>query len=81
MKAKVFITYKDGILDPEGNTVCKALQNIGLDKIDTVQFGKYIELTFSDADKTEAEILTDAACRKLLANHNTEQYRFEVVDE
>ena len=81
MKAKIYITYKDGILDPQGNTVSKALVNIGLEKVDSVLYGKYIEMTFSGVTKEEAEELTDQACRKLLANHNTEKYRFEVVAE
>jgi phosphoribosylformylglycinamidine synthase subunit PurS len=81
MKAKIYITYKEGILDPEGNTVKRALKSMGFETLDTVQFGKYIEMTFNGVTKEKAESLTDDACRKLLANHNTQSYTFEVIDE
>ncbi len=81
MKAKIYVTYKDGILDPQGNTVGKALRSIGFNEVNTVQFGKYIEMTFNGTTKEQAEKLTEEACKKLLANHNTEKYRFEVAEE
>ncbi|NQU66893.1 MAG: phosphoribosylformylglycinamidine synthase subunit PurS [Candidatus Marinimicrobia bacterium] len=81
MKAKIYLTYKEGILDPEGNAVKRALKSIGFNSVDTVQFGKYIEMTFTGVSKEEAEKLTDEACRKLLANPNTQSYRFEVAEQ
>ncbi len=80
MKAEIYVTCKQGILDPQGNTVRKALNSIGFDNVTGVQFGKYIEMEFKDIDKSEAEKLTDDACRKLLANQNIETYRFEVIE-
>lgn len=79
MKAKIYLTYKEGILDPEGNAVKRALNSIGFDSVDSVQFGKYIEMTFHNVSFEEANRLTDEACRKLLANPNTQSYKFEVV--
>ena len=81
MKAKVYISYKEGILDPQGKTVDSALESIGIDGIENVRIGKYIELSFKDISKTKAESITDESCRKLLANPNTETFRFEIEEE
>ena len=81
MKAKVYISYKEGILDPQGKTVDSALESMGIDGIENVRIGKYIELSFKDISKTKAESITDESCRKLLANPNTETFRFEIEEE
>ena len=81
MKAKIYISYKDGILDPQGQTVGHALDAIGIKKINSVRMGKYIEMEFIGISKEEASEITDESCRKLLANPNTEMYKFEVVEE
>ena len=82
MKAKIYITYKDGILDPQGKTVGNALNSMGLSKINEVSIGKFIEMNFdSKLSKEEVIKLADESCRKLLANPNTEQYRFDIMDE
>ncbi len=81
MKAEIYVTYKEGILDPEGNTVRKALGSIGIDGIESVSFGKYIEMTLNVKSREEAEKKTEEACKKLLANHNTETYHFKIVEE
>ncbi len=80
MKAKIYISYKEGILDPEGNISRKALNNIGLPEVKDVRFGKYIEMTFNGITKQKAEELTKTACEKLLANHNTETFKYEIVE-
>ena len=82
MKAKIYITYKDGILDPQGKTVGSALNSMGLSEITDVAIGKFIEMEFdSKLSKEEVIKLADESCRKLLANPNTEQYRFDIMDE
>ena len=81
MKAKIYISYKDGILDPQGQTIGHALGSIGIKKIDSVRMGKYIEMSFNGISKEEASTITDESCRKLLANPNTETYKFELVEE
>ena len=81
MKAKIYISYKDGILDPQGQTIGHALHSIGIKKIKSVRMGKYIEMEFSGISKEEAENITDKSCRKLLANPNIETYKFELVGE
>tara|TARA_Y100000815_G_C12865920_1_gene320865 strand:- start:110 stop:355 length:246 start_codon:yes stop_codon:yes gene_type:complete len=81
MKAKIYISYKDGILDPQGQTISHALDSIGIKKINSVRMGKYIEMEFNGISKDEASKITDESCRKLLANPNTETYNFELVEE
>ena len=81
MKAKIYISYKEGILDPQGKTVNHALDAIGIKKIDSVRMGKYIEMEFNRLSKEKAAEITDESCRKLLANPNTETYTFEIVEK
>ncbi len=81
MKAKIYITYKDGILDPQGKTVGGALNSMGLSRIENVSIGKFIEIEFdSSLSKEEARDLAEQSCRKLLANPNTEQYSYEICE-
>jgi len=81
MKAKIYISYKEGILDPQGKTVNHALDAIGIKKINTVRMGKYIEMDFNGITRDQASEITDESCRKLLANPNTETYTFEIVEK
>ena len=81
MKAKIYISYKEGILDPQGKTVNNALDAIGIKQIDSVRMGKYIEMEFNGISKDKAAEITDESCRKLLANPNTETYTFEIVEK
>ena len=80
MKAKIYISYKDGILDPQGQTIGHALSSIGIKGINSVRMGKYIEMEFNGISKDEASMITDESCRKLLANPNTETYKFELEE-
>ena len=80
MKAKVYISYKEGILDPQGKTVGGALDSMGIDGIKDLRIGKYIEISFDNISKEQAEAVTDESCRKLLANQNTETYHFELEE-
>ena len=81
MKAKIYIKYKDGILDPQGKTAGHALKSMGIDGFEDMMIGKYIEMKFNGIDKKKAEQITDESCRKLLANPNTESYSFEIVGD
>ena len=80
MKAKVYISYKEGILDPQGKTVGNALVSMGINHIKDVRIGKYIEISFNNVSKDKAKKIADESCRKLLANPNTETYKFELED-
>ena len=81
MKAKIYISYKEGILDPQGKIVNEALNDIGVENIKSISIGKYIEMNFSGVSETEAKKITDESCQKLLANPNTETYTFEIVEK
>ena len=80
MKAKIYIKYKECILDPQGKTVHNALESMDLNDISCVTIGKYIEMDFDDISKDDAESITEESCKKLLANPNTESYTFEIID-
>ena len=81
MKALVYITPKEGILDPQGLTLGKALRNLGLNEVAEVQMGKYLEIILPKVTRKKAEQVTREACERLLANPNIESYRFEIVEE
>tara|TARA_B100000945_G_C20064843_1_gene449798 strand:- start:116 stop:361 length:246 start_codon:yes stop_codon:yes gene_type:complete len=81
MKAKIYISYKDGILDPQGKTINNALSSIGINKIDSVRMGKYIEMNISGVSYEEADKITKESCKKLLANPNTETFTYEIIEE
>jgi len=78
MKAKVYITLKKGILDPQGKAVQQALQSFGYEGLEGVRVGKYLEINMKDRSKTVAEREVREMCEKLLANTVIEEYRFEV---
>jgi len=76
MKARVFVTLKSGVLDPQGKAVEHALSGLGFAGVNDVRVGKLIELDLAEGTG-EADI--DAMCRKLLANTVIENYRIESV--
>jgi phosphoribosylformylglycinamidine synthase len=80
MKAKIYIKYKEGILDPQGKVTGKALKSIGVEGIEELTIGKYIEMNFNNVSKKQAEIIADESCRKLLVNPNTQTYNFEIIE-
>ena len=79
MKAKVYIKYKDGILDPQGKVTNNALKSIGISGIENLTIGKYVEIEFGDISKEEADKLTNQSCMKLLVNPNTQTYSYEII--
>jgi phosphoribosylformylglycinamidine synthase PurS subunit len=74
MKLRIFVTLKNGVLDPQGKAIHKALEGLGFAGINDVRAGKLIELDVAD-DTSDASI--DEMCRKLLANTVIENYRVE----
>ena len=81
MKAKIYINYKDGILDPEGVTISKALDTIGIKGIDSLAVGKCIEMNLGCTTRKEAVQVIEESCDKLLANPNTEVYHYEIMED
>ncbi|EFM10748.1 phosphoribosylformylglycinamidine synthase, purS [Paenibacillus curdlanolyticus YK9] len=78
MKATVYVTIKENVLDPQGTAVQGALHTMGFAEVGSVRIGKYLELELDTNDKAEAEVQLKAMCEKLLANTVVEDYRFEL---
>jgi len=79
MRARVRVTLKPGVLDPQGAAVLHALGSLGFDDVDGVRVGKVIELELSDTDPEAARARVDAMCRALLANTVIENYDVEIA--
>ncbi len=77
MKAKVHITLKEGVLDPQGKAIQHALGNLGFTGIEEVRQGKYFELDLAESDADAARAAVEAMCAKLLANTVIEDYSIE----
>ena len=77
-KVNVYVTLKPALLDAQGKVVQGALQNLGFANVENVRIGKFIELDIADGNDT-LEKDVEEMCRKLLANPNIENYRFEIV--
>ena len=78
MRAKVYITLKPGVLDPQGKTIKGALESLGFRGITDVRMGKYLEIQLNHARATSAKKDVERMCQKLLANPMIEAYRVEV---
>jgi len=79
MKARVTVTLKSGVLDPQGKAIEGALKSLGVSGIGSVRQGKVFEIELDGADKASAEAALKAAAEKLLANTVIENYRIEVL--
>jgi phosphoribosylformylglycinamidine synthase PurS subunit len=76
--AKVYITLKQTVNDPQGLTIKGALHNLGFASVEDVRAGKYIEVKIDEKGITAARKQIDEMCRKLLANPVIESYRFDL---
>ncbi len=79
MKARVDITLKNGVLDPQGKAIQHALGALGFDGVNDVRQGKVIELQLAGDDRATAEAALKEMCEKLLANTVIEDYRIKVL--
>ena len=80
MKARVFITLRPGVLDPQGKAVQAGLKNLGLNGVNDVRIGKHITLQIDANSEEEAKALADEASKKLLANPVMEFYEIEMIN-
>ena len=78
MKAKVYVTLKQGVLDPQGQAVARALGRLGFGEVTDARIGKYIEMQIDDSVK-DVDAHLKQMCEKLLANTVIEEYRYEIV--
>jgi phosphoribosylformylglycinamidine synthase len=79
MKARIRITLKNGVLDPQGKAIQNALGSLGFEGIDNVRQGKFIEVDLAENDPDKARAAVDRMCRELLANMVIENYAFELA--
>ncbi len=79
MKARVTVTLKNGVLDPQGKAIQHALSSLGFSGVEDVRQGKLIELELSGSDREKARAELEAMCEKLLANTVIENYSIELV--
>jgi len=80
MKAKIIITPKKAVLDPQGKTVQNALEHMGYKGVGAVHVGKYMEIELPNGDKETWRKQIDDACHKILSNPVIEDYKFEITD-
>lgn len=78
MKARIHITLKDGVLDPQGKAIEGALGDLGFLGLDAVRQGKYLEMNLTETDPAKALTQVTAMCEKLLANTVIENYTIDI---
>ena len=81
MIARVIVTPKPLVNDPQGITVRQGLATLGFREVSDVRVGKYIEVSLDAKDEREARQRVEAMCRQLLANHVIEDFRFDIESE
>ena len=79
MKAKIHVTLKQGILDPQGKAIEHALGSLGFKNAGNVRVGKYMEVDVNETDRAKADVAVKSMCEKLLANTIVEEYRYELT--
>ena len=79
MKARIKIMLKNGVLDPQGEAIKHALNNIGFESVTGVRQGKVIELEIDESDKGQVCSELDKMCNKLLANTVIENFEIEIL--
>lgn len=79
MKARVYVTLKSGVLDPQGAAVAHSLGTLGFEGVNSVRQGKVIELDLAETDAAKAEASVTQMCEKLLANMVIENYSVEIL--
>ncbi len=80
MKARVIVTLKSAVLDPQGKAIEGALRSLDIHGIDSVRQGKVFDVDLGSSDRAQAESALKDACERLLANTVIETYRIEFVD-
>ncbi len=81
MRVKIFISLKNGVLDPQGKAIERSLHTLGYTEAQDVRMGKYLELNVEASSRAAAETRIREMCDKLLANPVIEDYRFEIEQD
>ena len=79
--ARIYVTLKEGVLDPQGGAVMNSLHTLGYQSVKDVRVGKYLVVSVQASSQEQAEKQVDEMCAKLLANPVIEDYTFEFVGE
>ncbi|MDP8262314.1 MAG: phosphoribosylformylglycinamidine synthase subunit PurS [Candidatus Ancaeobacter aquaticus] len=79
MRAKIYVTLKKSVLDPQGVTIRHALESLGFKTVNDVRMGKYFEVELSSKDKKKAEKEINEMCKKLLVNPVIEEYKYDLL--
>lgn len=79
MKARIKITLKTGVLDPQGKAIQNALASLGFEGVNDVRQGKYIEVELAETNEGKAKDQVERICKELLANTVIENYAYELV--
>jgi phosphoribosylformylglycinamidine synthase len=79
MKARVTVTLKTGVLDPQGKAIEGALRSLGIEGVESVRQGKVFDIEIASADREKAEATLKSACDKLLANTVIENYQVDIA--
>jgi phosphoribosylformylglycinamidine synthase PurS subunit len=80
MRVKIFVSLRNGVLDPQGKAIEKSLHTLGYGEVQDVRMGKYLEIEIEAASREAAESRIRQMCDKLLANPVIEDYRFEISE-
>ncbi len=80
MKAKIHVTLKNGVLDPQGKAIEHSLASLNFDGVDAVRQGKYFEIDLHGTDKATAEKNVDEMCKRLIANTVIENYVIDIEE-
>ncbi|MEE8242089.1 MAG: phosphoribosylformylglycinamidine synthase subunit PurS [candidate division NC10 bacterium] len=80
IRAKVYVTLKRGVLDPQGETVRGALETLGFAGVQDIRIGKFMVITLNAVSREDATKSVEDMCKKLLANPVIEDYRFELEE-
>ena len=78
MKARIKITLKNGVLDPQGKAIEGAIKGLGISGVGDVRQGKYIEVDLAESDPMKAKAIVEQMCKDLLANTVIENYSYEI---
>jgi phosphoribosylformylglycinamidine synthase len=78
VKARIHITLKQGVLDPQGKAIGHALGQLGFAGVGEVRQGKFIEIELAETDRARVQAAAEEMCRKLLANTVIEDYKVEI---
>lgn len=81
MLAKVYVTPKKAILDPQGKAIAHSLHSLHYDEVADVRMGKYLEIRLHGLSHPQAEQRVEEMCKRLLANLVIEDFRFEIIEE